>query len=247
MIPVITVDGGAACGKGAVAQSLAKALGFHYLDSGVFYRALGYRAILRDINVSTPSANDLQESIDRLLVLAETLRLVFDHDHLFLLESNFTQNSGKTADERINITSAIRTEQVSRMSSLVSQFPAVRSALIHAQQASRLPPGLVAEGRDMGTVVFPDARLKLFLNCDLNERARRRVRQLASQGISANMDEVAKLLAERDHRDTTRTVAPLKPAKSAVFIDNTDQTLEEVVVHCLNLCRQALANSTALT
>lgn len=216
---LITVDGGAACGKGAVATRLAAALGLHYLDSGVYYRALGYRAILQKI------ASD-DES--QLIALAESLRLNFTEGKIFMQHDSAL----------LDITAAIRTEAASVMSSKVSMWPGVRSALMQAQRAALQPPGLVAEGRDMGTVVFPEAPLKFFLQCDLAERAKRRVLQLANQGINATILEVQQALAERDDRDLNRAVAPLKAAPEAVVIDSTALTLEAVVAQCLEICRQ---------
>lgn len=220
LLPTITVDGGAACGKGAVALGIAKALGFNYLDSGVFYRALGYRALVAKVD-----SNDQPVLIE----MACSLKLTFLAGKIFLNHEGL-----------IDITQAIRTEEVSVMSSKVSMWQGVRDALMLAQRAALIAPGLVAEGRDMGTVVFPHAEVKFFMHCDLQERARRRVLQLANQGINVTIEDVCQALAERDDRDLNRAVAPLKPASSAVVIDNTTTPLDDVVAQCVRTVRERL-------
>jgi cytidylate kinase len=203
---VIAIDGPSASGKGTIAQGVARALGFHYLDSGALYRLVALAARRQGVGLSDPQA---------LATLAQGLEVTFDGDQVIL--------------EGERVTDAIRSEEVSQAASQVAALAPVRSALLARQRAFRRPPGLVAEGRDMGTQVFPDARLKIFLTASAEERARRRYKQLMEKGMRVSMIDLAREIAERDRRDRERAVAPLKQAEDAILIDTTSLTVDEIV------------------
>ena len=212
--PVLTIDGPTASGKGTIAQGAAQRLGFHYLDSGALYRLLALAALRAGVHASDK---------DELARLALQLPLRFDGGRAFL------GNEDATA--------AIRAEEVGVTASRVAVHPAVRNALLELQRAFRRPPGLVADGRDMGTVVFPDATLKVFLTATVESRAERRHKQLIEKGVSATLPALLQDLRERDARDSGRVVAPLKPAEGAWVLDSTglgvEQTIEMVVARYL--------------
>ena len=213
---VIAVDGPAASGKGTIAAAVARALGFHYLDSGSLYRLVALKAL----RTGTPLVEDLA-----LARLAAGLEVSFLHGTIVL--------DGEDA------TDAIRAEAVSAAASQVAVHPAVRAALFDRQRAFRRPPGLVADGRDMGTVVFPDALVKVFVTASAEERARRRYKQLIAKGISITMDSLLRDIRERDARDAGRAAAPLKPAADAALMDTTDLTIEAAIDRVLELYRNA--------
>jgi len=202
--PVIAIDGPSASGKGTVAQAVARALDFHYLDSGALYRLVALAAMNGGIDLGDEAA---------LSVLAAGLDARFAGGEILL--------GGERATE------AIRTEACSVASSRVAAVPGVRAALLDRQRAFREPPGLVADGRDMGSVVFPDARLKVFLTASPETRAERRYKQLKDKGIAANIATLLLDLAERDARDAARAVAPLKPAPDARILDTTGLAPDE--------------------
>ena len=212
--PVIAVDGPAASGKGTIAAAVAAALGFHYLDSGALYRLVALQALRTGTGF---------EEGEALANLAAHLDVAFV--------------AGKILLEGDEVTADIRNERVSTGASEVAVHQDVRSALIDRQRAFRRPPGLVADGRDMGTVVFPDAPLKLFLTATAEERARRRHKQLIAKGISITMDSLLRDIRERDARDAGRAAAPLRPADDAVLLDTTELTIDEVVARVLSLWR----------
>ena len=203
-VPVIAIDGPSASGKGTVAQAVARALGFHYLDSGALYRLVALAAMNGGIDLGDEAA---------LTALAAGLDARFAGGEILL--------GGERATE------AIRTEACSVASSRVAAVPGVRAALLDRQRAFREPPGLVADGRDMGSVVFPDAGLKVFLTASPETRAERRYKQLKDKGIAANIATLLLDLAERDARDAARAVAPLKPAPDARILDTTGLTPDE--------------------
>ena len=205
-VPVIAVDGPAASGKGTIAAAVAAALGFHLLDSGSLYRLVALKAIEKGISLDDESA------------LAETA---------LRLDAAFA--AGNVVLEGRDVTTAIRQEDVSAAASRVAVHPKVRSALLARQRAFRRSPGLVADGRDMGSVVFPDARLKIFLTASAEERARRRYKQLIEKGISGTIESLLLDIRERDARDTSRAVAPLAPAADAVVLDTTGTSIEDAV------------------
>ena len=213
---VIAVDGPAASGKGTIAAAVARALGFHYLDSGSLYRLVALKALRTGIGFDDESA---------LARLAGGLDVRFADGTLLL--------------DGADATAAIRREDVSAGASRVAVHGAVRSALIDRQRAFRRPPGLVADGRDMGTVVFPDAGIKVFVTASAEERARRRHKQLIAKGISITMEGLLRDIRERDARDTGRAAAPLKPAADAVLLDTTDLTIEAAVARVLALYEAA--------
>jgi cytidylate kinase len=205
-VPVITIDGPTASGKGTVAHRVAKALGWEVLDSGALYRLTALAAIERGL-----SADD-EPAVARA---AETLDVRFDGPHIYL--------------EGREVGHDIRREEVGNFASRVAAFPGVRQALLERQRAFRRAPGLVADGRDMGTVVFPDAPLKVFLVADVVARAQRRCKQLIEKGISANLDDLLRDMRERDARDTGRAAAPLAPAADAHVLDSSNLTIAETV------------------
>ena len=205
-IPVITVDGPTASGKGTLASALAKTLGYHFLDSGAVYRATALTALR--LGVST-------DDEPRLAELAAGLDLHFGPDQVLL--------------GGLDVTEALRLEEVGAMASKVSAWPRVRAALRELQLSFRQVPGLVADGRDMGTVIFPGADLKVFLTASASTRAERRFKQLISKGISANIDSLRAELEARDARDQTRSVSPLKPAVDAMLLDNSALTVQASV------------------
>jgi len=204
-VPVIAIDGPSASGKGTVAQAVARALGFHYLDSGALYRLVALDAMRRGVDLGEDAA--LTAAADRL-------------DARF-----FADGEVFLGDERA--TEAIRTEACSTAASRVAAVPGVRAALVDRQRGFRRPPGLVADGRDMGSLLFPDARLKVFLTASLEARAERRYKQLKDKGIAANIQTLLRDLEQRDARDAARVVAPLKPAPDARILDTTGLTPDE--------------------
>ncbi|GAB4474394.1 MAG: cytidylate kinase CmK [Burkholderiaceae bacterium] len=214
-VPVIAIDGPTASGKGTVAQRVARALGFHYLDSGALYRLVALLALERGV-----AADDA----DRLAQLAATMRPRFDGDRIEL-------------DGR-DVTDAIRTEEVSAMASCIAVHPPLRAALLALQKSFRRPPGLVADGRDMGTVVFPDARLKVYLTASVQARTDRRYKQLIEKGIPANIGALSQDLRARDARDSGRSTAPLTPAKDAYQLDTSALAIDEVVARILDWYRR---------
>jgi cytidylate kinase len=215
-VSVIAIDGPSASGKGTVAQIVARALGYRYLDSGALYRLVALAA--------TRSGVDLGDE-EGLAVLATGLGVRFDAGEIWL-------------DGR-RVTEEIRTEAASLASSRVAAVPAVRAALLARQRAFRQPPGLVADGRDMGSVVFPDARLKVFLTATLEARADRRYKQLNDKGIPASIQTLLLDLRERDARDAARAVAPLRAAPDARLLDTTGMTAEEAARTVLSWAREA--------
>ncbi len=205
-VPVITIDGPSASGKGTVACRLAETLGFHYLESGALYRLLALASQIGGIQ------SDDEEA---LATLASGLDVRFVSDKVFL--------SGQEVAEKL------REEDIGKLASAVASLPLVRAALLGRQRAFRQAPGLVADGRDMGTVIFPDAMLKVFLTASVQVRAERRYKQLNGKGIRANLASLSRDLAERDERDVKRAAAPLVPATDAVHLDSTDLSVDEVV------------------
>ena len=216
LAPVITIDGPTASGKGTVAHRVAKALGWAVLDSGALYRLTALAAINHGV------AADDEAGVARV---AQTLDVSFDGPHVYL--------------EGIDVGHDIRREEVGNFASRIAAFPGVRLALLGRQRAFRLPPGLVADGRDMGTVVFPDASLKVFLVADVVARAERRRKQLIEKGISANLDDLLRDMRERDARDTGRATAPLAPAADAHVLDSSNLTIAETVQAILDFWQQA--------
>jgi cytidylate kinase len=214
-VPVIAVDGPAASGKGTIAAEVARALRFHLLDSGALYRLVALKA--RGENVALDAG-------DALAALARDL------------DARFV--AGRIALDGVDVTDAIRAVGISAAASEVAIHPAVRSALIDRQRAFRKSPGLVADGRDMGTVVFPDAQLKVYVTASAEERARRRYKQLIEKGISSTLDGLLREIRERDARDAGRAVAPLAIAADAIVLDTTDMTVDAAVGFVLDRYRE---------
>ena len=216
-IPVVTIDGPSGSGKGTVAALLAAKLGWKFLDSGALYRLLAFAARNHGVDLTNEEA---------LKVLAAHLDVQFD-----------TAGSGqgmRIVLEGEDVTEAIRNEVVGAGASQVAALPAVREALLQRQKAFREAPGLVADGRDMGTVVFPDATLKIFLTASAEERARRRFLQLKAKGDDVNLASLLDEIRARDERDTQRAVAPLKPADDAIQLDSTALSIEQVLGQILS-------------
>jgi cytidylate kinase len=217
-VPVIAVDGPAASGKGTIAAGVARALGFHLLDSGVLYRLVALAALEAGIGLDEEAP---------LAALARALDVGFA--------------GGSVALAGRDVTQAIRTEAVGEAASRVARFPAVRAALTERQRAFRRPPGLVADGRDMGTVIFPDATLKVFVTATPEERALRRHKQLIEKGNSVSIQSLLRDIRERDARDAGRAAAPLAPAADAAILDTTRMTIDAAVDAVLELYRAAAA------
>jgi cytidylate kinase len=208
--PVIAIDGPTASGKGTVAHRVADKLGYHYLDSGALYRLTALSAL----RSNTPLNDD-----HALSKLASGLLCSFHGDKIMLANEN--------------VTNAIRAEEVGNTASKIAALPTVRQALYALQLSFRQHPGLVADGRDMGSVIFPHATLKVFLTASPEARAQRRYKQLIDKGFSANMEDLLKDLWERDARDTNRAIAPLKPAEGAHLLDTSSMTADEAVEQVL--------------
>lgn len=211
-IPVITIDGPTASGKGTVAQLVAERLGFHMLDSGSLYRLTALQAIRRSIPLEDEHA---------IAKLAEHMQVTFAGGDILLGQEN--------------VAHAIRAEEVGNMASKIAALPTVRQALFGLQLSFRKAPGLVADGRDMGTVIFPHANLKIFLTASAEARAERRYKQLIGKGFSANMNDLLADLQARDARDMNRAVAPLAPAADAHIIDSSNMTALEAVEEVMKL------------
>ncbi len=210
-IPVISIDGPTASGKGTLAALTARRLGYHYLDSGALYRLTALAAQRAGVDLADGAA---------AAAIAERLPVRFDADRVYLAGDD--------------VSDAIRTEEAGMAASAVSVHPAVREALVKLQQSFRRLPGLVADGRDMGTVIFPDARLKVFLTASAARRAERRHKQLISKGISTTINEIESDLLARDSRDSSRQAAPLKPAQEALLLDNSELSIEGSVSQVLS-------------
>lgn len=218
--PVITVDGPGGSGKGTIAALLSRRLGWNLLDSGALYRLLAFAARNHGVDLTN------EES---LKALAAYLDVQFQAGH---------EHGQRIVLEGEDVTDFIRTEDIGAGASQVAILPAVREALLQRQKAFREAPGLIADGRDMGTVVFPDAELKIFLTASAEERARRRYLQLKKKGESVTLPGLLEEIRERDERDTQRTVAPLKPADDAVVLDSTNLSIEQVLDHILALAAE---------
>ncbi len=213
--PVLTIDGPTASGKGSVAHLVANALGFHVLDSGALYRLTAYAADRDHVDPADEAA---------LATVASTL------------EPRFVAGAIRLGG--VDVTTAIRAEKIGNLASAIASFPRLRQALLQRQRDFRRPPGLVADGRDMGTVVFPDAALKIFLVADVAARAERRHKQLIEKGIPASIAVLLRELQERDARDSGRRTAPLAAAADAVTIDSSDLDLQSVVTRVLELAAE---------
>ncbi|MEZ8885523.1 (d)CMP kinase [Vibrio sp. 10N.222.54.F6] len=220
--PVITVDGPSGAGKGTLCMLLADKLGFHLLDSGAIYRVLALAAIHHGVDT---------ESEDALVPLATHL------DVQFVAEGDLV----KVILEGEDVSGELRKEETGMAASKVAALPRVREALLRRQRAFSAAPGLVADGRDMGTVVFPEAEAKIFLDASAEERASRRLKQLQQKGLDVKFDDLLSEIQERDDRDRNRPVAPLRPAEDALVLDSTSMNIEQVVEKALHYIESKLA------
>jgi cytidylate kinase len=219
-VPIATIDGPSSSGKGTISRIVASRVGWNLLDSGALYRLVAYGGAAKGLD-----PDDVAEHVE----VARTMRVEF--------------GAAQDGEERVvlddvDVTGKIRSEQAGAGASRVAAWPAVRAALLDRQRAFATPPGLVADGRDMGTVIFPAASLKVFLTASAEERAQRRHKQLIEKGSTASLAALSREIAERDQRDSTRQVAPLKPASDAVLLDSTGLGIEAVVERVLQLGRE---------
>ena len=221
-IPVITIDGPSGSGKGAVAVRIAEELGFTLLDSGALYRSVGIAALRNEIDLG-------------------------DHQKIAELARHLNIEFGVSSPDSVwldgeDVSLEIRTDIGSELASQIGAIPAAREALCERQLAFRKAPGLVADGRDMGTVVFQDAMIKIYLTARPEERAKRRYKQLIDKGIDASLPDLLRDLKERDTRDSERPISPLKPAKDAIVLDTTDLHIDQVVKQVLDLVTERLVS-----
>ena len=223
-VSVITVDGPSGVGKGTVGKALALELGFHFLDSGALYRLLALAAIKQQVQFDNEQA---------LIQLAENLDVAFDVDQA-------TETTGIFLEGE-DVAAKIRSQECGEAASVVSALAGVRTALLQRQRDFAVLPGLVADGRDMGTIVFSEAQLKFYLTADSNERARRRYNQLIKKGINVTLAAILQEIEERDQRDQNRKVAPLRPADDARIIDTTTMSVEQVLREVLTITREELS------
>ncbi len=218
-VPVITVDGPSGSGKGTLAQRIAEALGWHFLDSGAIYRVLGLMVERAGIG---------GENVDKIADMAKVMPLSFDQGRVLL--------------DGEDVSRIIRTETIGNAASKVAAIPQVREALLAWQRNYARSPGLVADGRDMGTVVFPQAKVKIFLTASAEERAQRRYKQLKEKGLGVNLARLTEEIRERDERDSKRAVAPLVASESAYQLDSTAMTIDEVYGRAMQIVSAALSD-----
>ncbi|MCF6264563.1 MAG: (d)CMP kinase [Xanthomonadales bacterium] len=218
-VPIITIDGPSGSGKGTIADQLAQTLGWHLLDSGALYRLLALAAQQRGIT-------EPEQHRAELAKLAVSLPIEFRPD---------SSGNSKAWLDGVDVSGAIRQPQISGLASRVAAIPEVRTGLLQRQRGFLRLPGLVADGRDMGTVVFTEAPLKIFLTASAEERAKRRYKQLKAKGESVNIARLYREIEERDRRDRNRKVAPLRPAANAIVIDSTEMSIQKVLDEILSL------------
>jgi len=220
MIPVLTLDGPSGVGKGTVASIIAQKLDWHLLDSGAIYRAFAIVASNNDIKI---------DDIDGLLKLANNFDISFklnsNHEPLNVYLNN------------VEVSSELRTEKIAALASQFAKIESLRKVLLVKQRQFKKLPGLVADGRDMGTVVFPDAPFKVFLTAEVSERAKRRLKQLQESGIAGNISHTLAEVQKRDERDANRQHSPLRPAKDALVIDTTNLSINEVITKVMALIK----------
>ena len=216
-VSVLTIDGPSGAGKGTISRAVAKQLGWNYLDSGSIYRSLALAALKNKVDIT---------NVDEVVNIAQAMSLEFECEDELIVKLN-----------GIDITSELPSENTGNTASIIAAYPEVRAVLLQKQKDFQQAPGLVADGRDMGTVVFPDASNKVFLTASAEERGRRRYRQLIEKGISANLVQITKEIEARDRRDQERATAPLKMAEGALYIDSSDLSIEQVIKEVLSLVR----------
>ncbi|MBK8815198.1 MAG: (d)CMP kinase [Methylococcaceae bacterium] len=217
-VPVLTIDGPSGAGKGTVSRLIAKKLGWNYLDSGSIYRSLAIALLENNTDAS---------DVDEILNIARIMELSFECNDELSVKLN-----------GVDITSKLGMESTGNVASIIAAIPEVRQILFQKQKDFKNPPGLVADGRDMGTVVFPEAEIKVFLTASAAERASRRYKQLMEKGIDVNIQQITREIEERDCRDKARKTAPLAQADDAVFIDSSSMTIENVIDQVLSLVPQ---------
>jgi CMP/dCMP kinase len=217
-IPVLTIDGPSGAGKGTVSRIVAKKLGWNYLDSGSIYRSLAIALLQKDIDLA---------NVKEIVATAQAMDLAFQCDDELIVKLN-----------GVDITAQLGTEATGNVASIVAAIPEVRQVLLQKQKDFKKPPGLVADGRDMGTVVFPDADFKVYLTASATKRAERRYKQLMEKGIDVNIRQITREIEERDCRDKGRKTAPLAQAEDALFIDSSAMTIDEVIAQVLSLVPQ---------
>lgn len=216
-IPVLTIDGPSGAGKGTVSRAVAKQLQWHYLDSGSIYRSLA---------IAVLQAGVALEDLSQITVIAEAMQLEFDCGEALVVRL-----------DGVDITAQLGTETTGNAASIVAAYPAVRAILLQKQKDFRQLPGLVADGRDMGSVVFPDAEHKVYLTASAEERANRRYKQLIEKGIDANLLQITREIEERDRRDRERATAPLTVPEGATTIDSSSLSIQQVIDAVINLVR----------
>ena len=221
-IPIITIDGPSGAGKGTAARLVAEQLGWHLLDSGAIYRVLAVATLHHQLSI---------EEEEPLIPIAAHLDVQFEIT---------SEGQGKVILEGEDVSRSIRTEEVGAIASKIAAYPRVREALLRRQRAFKVAPGLVADGRDMGTIVFVDAPVKVFLTASAEERAQRRFNQLKENGFDVKIGRLLDDIRQRDERDQTRTVAPLIPAEGALIVDSTDLSIDEVVAKILTFANGKL-------
>ena len=214
-IPILTLDGPSGAGKGTVSRALARRLGWHYLDSGAIYRSLAIAVLDRGIAL---------DAIEQIVAVAATMQLSFE-----------SGDEPRVLLDGADITARIGSEVCGNTASKIAALGPVRQALLQKQRGFCQPPGLVADGRDMGTVVFPQAFRKIFLTASAEERAQRRYKQLKEKGLDVNLSNLTSEIEERDRRDRERAEAPLKEAEDAIVLDTSALSIEQVIERCLDL------------
>ena len=220
MIPVLTIDGPSGVGKGTIASVIANNLNWHILDSGAIYRSLALAVAIKNISL---------DNLDKLLELSSELDLRFE-------TNNKTKHLNIYLDN-VEVSAQLRTEKIAAIASKLAMIGPLRDSLLIRQKKFKMLPGLVADGRDMGTVVFSDAPFKVFLTANVEERAKRRLKQLHEQGITGNISQTLDEVKKRDERDVSRKYSPLKPAKDALIIDTSDLDINEVIAKVMALVK----------
>jgi cytidylate kinase len=217
IVPVLTIDGPSGAGKGTVSRAVAKKLGWNYLDSGAIYRSLAIAALKKQCDIA---------DIPSVVEIAKGMDLVFECGELLVVKL-----------DGIDITAELPFETTGNTASIIASYQEVRDVLLQKQKDFQKQPGLVADGRDMGTVVFPDAQYKVYLTASAEERGLRRYKQLLEKGIDANLAKITEEIEVRDRRDQERKNAPLKQAEGALFVDSSELSIDKVIEDVLNLVR----------
>ncbi|MCK5478480.1 MAG: (d)CMP kinase [Methylococcales bacterium] len=216
-VPVLTIDGPSGAGKGTVSREVAKQLGWNYLDSGSIYRSLAIAVLKKNVDIT---------NIAEVVNVAQAMMLEFECGDELIVKL-----------DGVDITSELPSERTGNTASIIAVYPEVRDVLLQKQKDFQQLPGLVADGRDMGTVVFPEAANKVYLTASANERGKRRYKQLIEKGIDANLVKITKEIEARDCRDQERSTAPLKVAEDALYIDSSDLSIKQVIEEVLSLVR----------